>query len=114
MDVLNVEILEVDNLETEIIDVTENVDGEIKETEEIEGGVGDFFGYVVRPTVANYIHKQGVAADVWYVNHNLGKYCSVMVVDSAKQVVCPDIVYLDKNTVKIISTGAFTGWAYCN
>jgi CTP:phosphocholine cytidylyltransferase-like protein len=50
-----------------------------------------------------------VASAEWTVMHNLNKYCSVVVVDSTNQIVFPEIVYVDKNTVKIISTGAFSG-----
>lgn len=88
---------------------------EIYDVGQISGSLGNFFGYNSGPGApVNYIHKQGVASAEWTVMHNLNKYCSVVVVDSTNQIVFPEIVYVDKNTVKIISTGAFSGQAYCN
>lgn len=62
----------------------------------------------------NYVHVQLVPTSEWFVNHNLHKYCSVMVVDSADSVVMGDIQYIDMNNVKISFTAAFSGKAYCN
>lgn len=95
-------------LSAEIYDVGQ-IEALINKGDQISGDLGNFFGYSV-----NHIHKQGVASAEWTVTHNLNKYCSVVVVDSANQIVFPEIVYVDKNTVKIISTGAFSGQAYCN
>ena len=62
----------------------------------------------------NYVHSQLVAATEWNINHNLHKYCSVMVVDSADSVVIGDITYIDQDNIKITFTEAFDGKAYCN
>lgn len=61
-----------------------------------------------------YIHNQGVASDVWTVAHNLGKYPSVTVVDSAGTVVIGDVAYLDSDNIEISFCGAFSGTAYLN
>lgn len=61
-----------------------------------------------------YIHEQGVASAEWTVQHNLDKYPSVTVVDSAENEIVADIEYLDKNTVRITMTGASKGRAYFN
>ena len=66
-------------------------------------------------TLANgYIHDQGVASAVWTVQHNLNKYPSVTVVDSAENVIICDVEYIDKNSVRITMTGASKGRAYLN
>ena len=36
---------------------------------------------------ANHVHDQGSASATWVVTHNLSKYCSVTVVDTANTVV---------------------------
>lgn len=103
-------------LSAEIYDVGQ-IEALINKGDQISGDLGNFFGYNAStgaPESVNHIHKQGVASAEWTVMHNLNKYCSVVVVDSANQIVFPEIVYVDKNTVKIISTGAFSGQAYCN
>lgn len=48
------------------------------------------------------------------VNHNLGKYPSVQVVDSAGDDVELDIEYNDLNTLTLTASAAFTGTVYCN
>ena len=64
--------------------------------------------------VTNYTHEQGIASDVWTINHNLNKNPSVMVVDSAGNVVEGAEKYIDENTIEIYFNGAFKGKAYLN
>ena len=61
-----------------------------------------------------YVHEQGIASAVWTVQHNLNKYPSVTVVDSAENEIVSEVEYLDKNTVRITMTGASKGRAYLN
>lgn len=46
--------------------------------------------------------------------HNLSKKPAVSVVDSFNQVVYPEVVYMDNNTVKLIVTAQFSGQAHFN
>lgn len=62
----------------------------------------------------SYIHTQGIASDTWSVNHNLGKYPSVSIVDSSGNSVIGEIQYTSVNALTIKFIGAFTGYAYCN
>jgi hypothetical protein len=62
----------------------------------------------------NFVFTQPVPALQWTVNHNLNKYCSVTVVDSARQIVVGDVTYTNKDTVVITFTAAFSGQAYLN
>lgn len=62
----------------------------------------------------HYTHTQHVASDVWTVKHNLNKYPSITVVDSAETVIIGDAEYLDINTVRLTFVGAFAGKAYFN
>jgi len=62
----------------------------------------------------NYVHNQGTASMVWTVNHNLAKYPSVTVVDSAKNEWTGAVQHIDTNTLTISFTNAFSGQAYIN
>ena len=62
----------------------------------------------------NFVYTQGSASKIWEIAHNLNKYCSVTVVDSAGNTVLGEIIYLDINHVRIVFASAFSGTAYCN
>ena len=62
----------------------------------------------------NYVHKQSVASSEWTIVHNLGKYPSITVVDSAGTVVVGEIVLQTTEQAVISFNGAFSGKAYCN
>lgn len=51
---------------------------------------------------------------VWEITHNLDKYPSVTIVDSAGSVVMGDITYTSKSAIKITFSAAFSGKAYLN
>ena len=51
---------------------------------------------------------------VWTIQHNMGKFPNIFVVDSAGSKVLPDYEYPDENTAIIKSNYAFTGKAYAN
>jgi hypothetical protein len=59
-------------------------------------------------------HNQILSSEIWNINHNLDKYPSVTVVDSAETVVYGSIEYIDKNNLKIIFSAEFAGKAYLN
>lgn len=62
----------------------------------------------------NFVYSQLSASDTWYVNHNLNKYPSVTVADSANSIVIGDVLYVDLNSVIIKFSSAFSGVAYFN
>lgn len=62
----------------------------------------------------NFVFTQAVAAATWNIVHNLGKYPSVFVVDSADNVVMGDVKYIDINTVTITFASGFAGQAFLN
>ena len=66
-------------------------------------------------------HTQNTAASTWQVTHNLGKYPSVTVVDSADNHVVGTVLYQDwstnaasTNKLQIVFEGTFTGKAFLN
>lgn len=61
-----------------------------------------------------YIHEQGIASDVWIIEHNLNKNPSVTVVDSAENEVVCEIEYINNNVVEVKLNGASKGKAYLN
>lgn len=63
---------------------------------------------------ANFVYTQGSPSATWVVNHNLNKYCSVTVVDSADNIVVGEVLYNSLNQVTLTFAGAFSGKAFFN
>lgn len=61
-----------------------------------------------------YMHTQPTAAATWTITHNMGKYPSVTVEDSAHNDVIGDITYNSLDQITLTFSGAFAGWAYLN
>ena len=61
-----------------------------------------------------FIFNQGVAATTWNVNHNLGKFPSITVIDTANTVVTGEYTYTDNNNVTLTFSAGFAGKAYLN
>ena len=62
----------------------------------------------------NYVHTQAVANTTWNVPHNLGKRCSVQVVDNLGNEIVGSIQWIDDNNVTVTFKTAITGFVYCN
>ena len=62
----------------------------------------------------SYTHTQHVAASVWKITHNLNRYPSVTVVDSAGAKVVGSVQYTGPNTVVVTFSAPFAGAAYLN
>ena len=61
-----------------------------------------------------YEYDQSGVSDDWTITHNLGKYPSVTVVDSAGTEVVGDVTYISENVINIKFNSAFSGTAYLN
>lgn len=83
------------------------------DTDDIDVTV-DNENYTISAVKKTYIHEQAVASAVWEINHNLGRYPSITVVDSAGDVVQCDPKYIDENNVRLDFTAEFGGKAYLN
>lgn len=57
---------------------------------------------------------QGVAATTWVINHNLGKFPSVSVFDSAETPLKGQIEHTDNNNLEINFNKNISGKAYLN
>jgi hypothetical protein len=62
----------------------------------------------------NFLFVQSIPSATWTINHGLGKYPSVTVIDSAGQFVEGNIQYTSLNQVILTFSGAFSGEASCN
>lgn len=69
---------------------------------------------MLAPKVERYVHVQNEASSIWVVDHQMGRYPSVTVVDSAGTMVFGEVVYDNENQVTITFTAAFSGKAYLN
>ncbi len=61
-----------------------------------------------------YRHVQIVAIDTWVINHNLGKYPTVAVVDTSGAVMIGELHYNTLSKVSVTFSAAVSGEAYCN
>jgi hypothetical protein len=73
------------------------------------------------PIIGNitYTHNQNTTSNTWTITHNLNRFPSVTVVDSADTVVIGTVVYNSANqlTITFFASGsavAFQGKAYLN
>lgn len=89
----------------------------------IKSGEAELEPLVIRAEIAaekaelyasTFIYEQGTASDTWVIVHNLDKYPSVTIVDSAGNVFTPAVHYDSKNQVTVTMNGATTGKAYLN
>lgn len=61
-----------------------------------------------------YVFTQGVPSSTWTIEHKLGKFPSVSVVDSAKRVVNGTVDYIDDNNLTVTFSAPFSGQAFLN
>lgn len=67
---------------------------------------------MVLPATARHIHTQETAASTWVINHALGGYPSVSVVDSSRTLVFGEITYPSTSQVVVNYSAAFSGYAF--
>lgn len=61
-----------------------------------------------------YVYRKSIPASVWEITHNMDKFPSVTIVDSAGSVVMGEVTYESKNKLKVTFTAEFGGSAYLN
>ena len=57
---------------------------------------------------------QAVPATTWNINHNLGKFPSITVIDTSNTVVVGEYTYIDNNNVTLTFSATFAGKAFLN
>jgi hypothetical protein len=60
------------------------------------------------------LSSQGVPATVWNIQHNLGKFPSVSVINNNNVVINGEVTYIDNNNVQLNFSAGFSGKAYLN
>ena len=65
-------------------------------------------------TDQTYTHNQSGASSTWTITHNLNKFPSVTVIDSANTVIIGQVAYSSVNQVTITFKSATGGKAYLN
>ena len=63
---------------------------------------------------SSFVYAQAVAEDTWNIQHNMGKFPSITVIDTANTVVTGQYTYIDNNNVTLNFSAAFAGKAYLN
>jgi len=61
-----------------------------------------------------FIFTQGVAATTWNIQHNLGKFPSVSVINNNNVVINGEVIYIDNNNIQLNFSAGFSGKAYLN
>tara|TARA_R100000908_G_scaffold64452_1_gene48427 strand:- start:893 stop:1579 length:687 start_codon:yes stop_codon:yes gene_type:complete len=61
-----------------------------------------------------FVYEQGLPASTWVITHDLEKFPSVTVVDSANSTVEGGITYNNENELTLTFSAAFSGKAYLN
>jgi hypothetical protein len=72
------------------------------------------FAYIKEQTRDYYVHDQQVASTNWVVTHNLNKFASINIVDTANEEVVGDVAYNSLNQITINFTAPISGKAYIN
>lgn len=67
--------------------------------------------YVPGATI-RHIHTQAAVSATWTINHALGGYPSVTVVDTASTVVYGEVSYISTTQVRVDFSAPFSGFAY--
>ena len=109
--------IDADNNTLKNIDLDELKDGLVlQEVGDIDTASADKLvsQLAVAKAVDTVVFDQGETSDTWVIVHNLNKYPSVTVVDSAGTQFIAQIEYNSRNQLTIHLNGATTGKAYLN
>jgi len=62
----------------------------------------------------NFVFEQTNPAPIWSITHNMGKYPSVTVIDSANNIIIGEVHYDSTNSLTVSFSGGFSGKAILN
>lgn len=62
----------------------------------------------------SYVYTQSVSSKEWHIFHDLGKYPSVTIIDSAGTVVIGQVQYASQNEIVLHFSAPFSGKAFFN
>lgn len=66
----------------------------------------------IEPGISTYTHVQSTPATVWTINHNLGRYPSVTILDSANSEIVGDYTFVSLDRLQVQFAVPFAGTAY--
>lgn len=72
------------------------------------------FAYIKQQTRDYYLHEQQTAASTWTITHNLGKFASINIVDTANEEVLGDVLYNSINQITVTFSAPISGKAFIN
>lgn len=72
------------------------------------------YAYIKEQTRDYYVHDQQVSSSSWVVSHNLNKFASVNIVDTANSEVIGEVTYNNTNQLTITFSAPISGKAYIN
>lgn len=75
-------------------------------------GISIYAGLLVQDK--NFVFTQDTPSAVWNINHNLGKFPSVSVVNINNVLLYGQVTYIDSNNITIEFSAGFSGKAYMN
>jgi hypothetical protein len=73
-------------------------------------GEWELFAEPIKSSVG-YIHNQDEPAEVWTIEHNLGRHPSVTVIDSTGNMIYGNVHYVDTDTITVTFLAQFSGKA---
>lgn len=85
-----------------------NITGSISEQTDLWTIIQDIYAK------GNYVHNQSVASATWTVNHNLNKFPSVTIVDTANDEVEGEVTHISNTQLTIKFSAALSGKAFIN
>ena len=113
MDLLD-EKVNITEFEQEVADINERIDNTLNNIEGSELIGVERENQTVTITSKTFIFEQGIASDVWDIQHNLNKRPSVHLVDSTGREFEAVKEYISNNQVIIRLDSATSGKAYLN
>ena len=87
------------------------LDGELSMGNVLDGEMGA----VLAPSADKFFaYEQAQPSDTWTIQHNLHKYPSVSIVDTAGSAFLGEVHYIDENSLTVSFAAAVAGYAYLN
>ncbi len=74
----------------------------------------DFAVFTLSSPDKTFEFTQGVPATTWNIQHNLGKFPSVSVINNNNIIINGEVTYIDNNNVQLNFSAGFSGKAYLN
>lgn len=91
--------------------LSSNFAGEMSMANQLDGQLN----VVLAPSAdKHYAYEQAQPSDTWEIQHNLRKYPSVSITDTANTEVVGEVQYLDENSLRVTFSAPVAGYAYMN